>query len=163
MWSSPFLLQSGAVLPDDAAAGDVQRYLAAGAEPVYLLVGGIWLAKLGGSLYYIIAGVISLVTAWLLYRRRSSALLLYAIFLFGTTVWAVWEVGTDFWALTPRLDVTFFLGLWILLPVVYNQMLAKNAFARGALAVSLLFTVIVLAGFLTHPVKAFAQAVALGQ
>ncbi|ADW76357.1 MULTISPECIES: glucose/quinate/shikimate family membrane-bound PQQ-dependent dehydrogenase [Rahnella] len=112
---------------------------------IYLLVGGIWLAKLGGSLYYIIAGVISLVTAWLLYRRRSSALLLYAIFLFGTTVWAVWEVGTDFWALTPRLDVTFFLGLWILLPVVYNQMLAKNAFARGALAVSLLFTVIVLA------------------
>ena len=79
---------------------------------IYLLVGGIWLAKLGGSLYYIIAGVISLVTAWLLYRRRSSALLLYAIFLFGTTVWAVWEVGTDFWALTPRLDVTFFLGLW---------------------------------------------------
>ncbi|MBU9809024.1 glucose/quinate/shikimate family membrane-bound PQQ-dependent dehydrogenase [Rahnella sp. C60] len=111
---------------------------------IYLLVGGIWLAKLGGSLYYIIAGVISLVTAWLLYRRRSSALLLYAIFLFGTTVWAVWEVGTDFWALTPRLDVTFFLGLWILLPVVYNQMLAKNGFARGALAVSLLFTVIVL-------------------
>ncbi|WAS99893.1 glucose/quinate/shikimate family membrane-bound PQQ-dependent dehydrogenase [Rouxiella chamberiensis] len=112
---------------------------------IYLLVGGIWLAAIGGSLYYIIAGVVLLVTAFLLYRRRASALLLYAVYLLATTIWGLWEVGSDFWALTPRLDVTFFLGLWIVLPIVYNHMSVKNAFARGALAVSLLFTVAVLA------------------
>ncbi|WP_337064861.1 glucose/quinate/shikimate family membrane-bound PQQ-dependent dehydrogenase [Rouxiella badensis] len=111
---------------------------------LYLLVGGIWLTAIGGSLYYIIAGVVYLATAWLLLRRRAGVLLLYAVFLFATTLWGLWEVGSDFWALTPRLDVTFFLGLWILLPIVYNYMSVKNAVARGALALSLVFTIVVL-------------------
>jgi len=111
---------------------------------VYLLVGGIWLAKIGGSLYYIVAGVVLLVTAWLLYRRRASALFLYAIFLLGTTIWSVWEVGTDFWALTPRLDIIFFLGLWIFLPVVYRTLTAEGSVARSSLGVSLVITVAVL-------------------
>jgi len=111
---------------------------------VYLLVGGIWLAKIGGSLYYIVAGVVLLVTAWLLYRRRTSALLLYAIFLLGTTIWSVWEVGTDFWALTPRLDVIFFFGLWIFLPVVYRTLTAEGSVARSSLGASLVITVAVL-------------------
>lgn len=110
---------------------------------LYLLVGGIWLAKLGGSFYYIIAGVIELVVAWLLYRRRSSALLLYAVFLLATLIWSLWEVGSDFWALTPRLDVTFFLGLWLVLPFVYRG-LSQGKFARGALSLVLVVTVIVL-------------------
>ena len=111
---------------------------------LYLLVGGIWLAKLGGSFYYIIAGVIELVVAWLLFRRRSSALLLYAVFLLATLIWSLWEVGSDFWALTPRLDVTFFLGLWLVLPFVYRG-LSQGKFARGALSLVLVVTVIALA------------------
>ncbi len=111
---------------------------------LYLLAGGIWLAKLGGSLYYIVAGVVMLITAWLLYRRRAAALGLYAIYLLATTVWSLWEVGPDFWALTPRLDVTFFFGLWIALPVIY-RLLANGKAARGALAASLAVIVIVLA------------------
>uniref|UniRef100_UPI0035C77B6F transketolase C-terminal domain-containing protein n=1 Tax=Serratia quinivorans TaxID=137545 RepID=UPI0035C77B6F len=93
---------------------------------LYLLGGGIWLAKLGGSLYYIIAGLVLLVTAWLLARRRATALLLYAVFLLGTTIWALWEVGPDFWALTPRLDVTFFFGLWLVLPFIYHKLIASG-------------------------------------
>ena len=46
---------------------------------LYLLVGGIWLTAIGGSLYYIIAGVVYLATAWLLLRRRASVLLLYVL------------------------------------------------------------------------------------
>jgi len=111
---------------------------------VYLLVGGIWLAKLGGSLYYIVAGLVMLITAWLLYRRRATALLLYAIFLLATTIWSLWEVGSDFWALTPRLDVTFFFGLWIALPFIWRGVVAGSKLPRGALAASLVFTVIVL-------------------
>ncbi|KAA9000661.1 glucose/quinate/shikimate family membrane-bound PQQ-dependent dehydrogenase [Affinibrenneria salicis] len=111
---------------------------------LYLLAGGIWLATLRGSWYYLIAGVAMLITAWLLYRRRAGALLLYAVFLLATTLWALWEVGSDFWALTPRLDVTFFFGLWIALPLVYRGLTAKSGAARGALTVSLAFTVVVL-------------------
>ncbi|WP_261642745.1 glucose/quinate/shikimate family membrane-bound PQQ-dependent dehydrogenase [Erwinia mallotivora] len=111
---------------------------------LYLLAGGVWLAKLGGSFYYIIAGVAELIVAWLLFRRRSSALLLYALFLLATLVWSLWEVGPDFWALTPRLDVTFFLGLWLVLPFIYRG-LSQGAFARGALSLVLVVTVIALA------------------
>ncbi|ROR05654.1 glucose/quinate/shikimate family membrane-bound PQQ-dependent dehydrogenase [Erwinia sp. JUb26] len=112
---------------------------------LYLLIGGIWLAKLGGSLYYIIAGVIQLITAFLLFRRRGAALLLYALFLLGTTIWSLWEVGSDFWALTPRLDVTFFFGLWLVLPFIWRGLTSKGAFPRTALAGVLVFVVIVLA------------------
>ncbi len=112
---------------------------------LYLLIGGIWLAKLGGSLYYIIAGVVLLITAFLLHRRRGAALLLYALFLLGTTVWSLWEVGSDFWALTPRLDVTFFLGLWLALPFIWRELNTKGAFPRVALSAVLVFAVAVLA------------------
>ncbi|WP_034918990.1 glucose/quinate/shikimate family membrane-bound PQQ-dependent dehydrogenase [Erwinia sp. 9145] len=109
----------------------------------YLLIGGIWLAKLGGSVYYIAAGVVELIVAWLLFRRRSSALLLYALFLLATLIWSLWEVGSDFWALTPRLDVTFFLGLWLVLPFVYRG-LSEGKAARGALGAVLAVTVVAL-------------------
>ncbi|HAK14283.1 MAG TPA: membrane-bound PQQ-dependent dehydrogenase, glucose/quinate/shikimate family, partial [Acinetobacter radioresistens] len=69
-----------------------------------LLIGGIWLAAIGGSIYYIIAAVLMLLTAFLLYKGRISALLVYAALVLGTVIWAIWEVGTDFWALAPRLD-----------------------------------------------------------
>nr|WP_154324789.1 glucose/quinate/shikimate family membrane-bound PQQ-dependent dehydrogenase [Pantoea sp. 201603H] len=112
---------------------------------VYLFAGGVWLARLGGSFYYIIAGLVLLITGWLLFRRRASALMLYAVYLLGTTIWSLWEVGTDFWALTPRLDVTFFFGLWITLPFISRHLLATGKLARGSLVASLLITVIVLA------------------
>ena len=111
---------------------------------LYLLIGGIWLLTLHGSGYYIIAGLVMLLTAWLLYRRRTSALLLYAVFLLGTTIWGLWEVGSDFWALTPRLDVVFFFGLWLTLPFIYHALIVGSGGARVALLASLLVTVVVL-------------------
>ncbi|PLR37521.1 membrane-bound PQQ-dependent dehydrogenase, glucose/quinate/shikimate family [Chimaeribacter coloradensis] len=112
---------------------------------LYFLIGGIWLATIGGSLYYIIAGVVMLAMAWLLYRRKASALMLYAVFLLGTLIWSLWEVGTDFWALTPRLDVVFFFGLWLVLPFIYRYLTAKNGTARNALSGVLVITVLALA------------------
>ncbi|NVN13473.1 membrane-bound PQQ-dependent dehydrogenase, glucose/quinate/shikimate family, partial [Nguyenibacter vanlangensis] len=85
---------------------------------LYLLAGGVWLTALGGSLYYVVAGIMLLVTAVLLLRRRQEALWVYAALLIGTMVWAVGEVGFDFWALAPRGDVLVPLGIWLLLPPV---------------------------------------------
>lgn len=85
---------------------------------LFLLIGGIWLATLGGSIYYIITGVLLLIVAWQLYKCASTALWVYAALMLGTIIWGVWEVGTDFWALAPRLDILGILGLWLLVPAV---------------------------------------------
>ena len=89
---------------------------------LYLLAGGVWLTALGGSPYYLIAGVAMLVTAGLLFRRKREALWVYAALLIGTMIWAVKEVGFDFWALAPRGDVLVPLGIWLLLPPVTRHL-----------------------------------------
>ncbi|PBC12249.1 glucose/quinate/shikimate family membrane-bound PQQ-dependent dehydrogenase [Mesorhizobium sp. WSM3859] len=78
--------------------------------------GGIWLAVLGGSWYYLIAGLVFLITAWLLFRRRSTSLWLYALFVLATLCWAVWEIGFDWWQLGPRGGVIVLIALWLLTP-----------------------------------------------
>lgn len=78
--------------------------------------GGIKLVTLGGSPYYLIAGLGFLLTGFLLYRRRPAALWVYAIVVVGSLAWAVWEVGFDWWQLGPRGGVIILLGLWLLTP-----------------------------------------------
>ncbi|CDX38862.1 glucose dehydrogenase [Mesorhizobium sp. ORS 3359] len=78
--------------------------------------GGIWLVALGGSWYYLIAGLVFLITAWLLFRRRSTSLWLYALFVLVTLCWAVWEIGFDWWQLAPRGGVIVLIALWLLTP-----------------------------------------------
>lgn len=112
---------------------------------LYLLIGGIWLVAIGGSWYYPIAGVVMLITAWLLWQRKALALWLYAALLVCTVAWSVWEVGFDFWALTPRLDVLFFFGVWLLLPFVYRHLILPAAGAAPALGAVLAITVVALA------------------
>lgn len=109
---------------------------------LYLLIGGIWLVAIGGSWYYPIAGVVMLITAVLLWQRKALALWVYAALLLCTAAWSVWEVGFDFWALTPRLDVLFFFGVWLLLPFVYRHLIRPSAGAAPALGAVLVITVI---------------------
>lgn len=78
--------------------------------------GGAWLAGLGGSLYYLIAGIGILVTGGLLIAGRPGALWVYAAVLIGTLAWAVAEIGFDWWPLAARGDVIFLLALWLLTP-----------------------------------------------
>ncbi|SAL05412.1 quinate/shikimate dehydrogenase [Caballeronia arationis] len=82
---------------------------------LYLLVGGAWLLAIGGSAYYVITGVALSVVAWLLWRRSPAALVLYALVLIGTAIWALLESGPDFWALAPRSGVLVIFGVWLLL------------------------------------------------
>ncbi|GLU34977.1 PQQ-binding-like beta-propeller repeat protein [Trinickia caryophylli] len=82
-----------------------------------MAVGGVQLLMLGGSGYYLIAGAVLIVIALLLAARCAvAAAWLYAAFLFGSTVWAVAEVGFDWWPLVPRLWIWWLLGLWMLAP-----------------------------------------------
>ncbi len=111
---------------------------------LFLLIGGIWLATLGGSIYYIIAGVLLLIVAWQLYKRASTALWVYAALMLGTIIWSVWEVGTDFWALAPRLDILGILGLWLLVPAVtrgINNLGSSKVALSSTLAIAIVLMV----------------------
>ncbi|WBO21317.1 glucose/quinate/shikimate family membrane-bound PQQ-dependent dehydrogenase [Sphingomonas abietis] len=94
---------------------------------IFLLVGiaafagGGWLAVLGGSPYYVVLGVAMLVEAWLLWRGHRLAYPLYAAVIVATLLWAIWEVGVDFWLLVPRGDILAPLGLWLLMPWVVRS------------------------------------------
>ena len=64
-----------------------------------LLIGGAYLLSLGGSPYYLFAGVMMLTTAFLLFKKHWSAYGVYAIFIVVTLVWSLWESGFYWWAL----------------------------------------------------------------
>lgn len=89
---------------------------------LWLTGAGAWLLALGGSVYYLVAGLLLLGTAWLLVRRSAAALWLFALLLVGTMVWALCESGLDFWALAPRGDILFILGILLALPVVVRRL-----------------------------------------
>lgn len=88
--------------------------------------GGLWLAALGGSIYYSIAGLLFLATAWSLWRQRMAALWIYAALVYGTLVWALWEAGFDWWSLGPRGGVIIVLGIWLLLPFITRRLQGKS-------------------------------------
>jgi quinoprotein glucose dehydrogenase len=87
-----------------------------------LAVGGAILAAVGGSWYYIVAGIGVLITGALLLYRSELALWLYGIVLVGTTIWAVLEVGLNGWELEPRLLAPAILGLYLLMPWVTGKL-----------------------------------------
>jgi len=77
-----------------------------------LLAGGARLLWLGGSAYYVIAGLSLLVAAILFWRRRPGGAVVYALFLLFTVVWSLAEAGLDGWALAPRLGWFLLVG-WL--------------------------------------------------
>lgn len=97
--------------------------------------GGVRLVMLGGSWYYVIAGLAFLITAWLFFRRKSTALWLYAAIVLCTLAWAVWEIGFDWWELGPRGGVIVLLALWLLTPWARQGLTGPDARAPLILAV----------------------------
>nr|WP_232493260.1 membrane-bound PQQ-dependent dehydrogenase, glucose/quinate/shikimate family [Novosphingobium kaempferiae] len=67
-----------------------------------LAIGGIWLAVLGGSAYYVLTGMAMLASGVLLIRRNMLGGWLYCAIFVLTVIWAFAEVGANNWALVPR-------------------------------------------------------------
>ncbi|WP_394521347.1 outer membrane protein assembly factor BamB family protein [Pantoea sp. SGAir0184] len=106
---------------------------------LYLLAGGIWLISLGGNWYYGIAGILSILSGYTLWRGKASAVLWFSLLFFGTLFWTIAESGTDFWRWVPRfalilaLAIAFSFHLSTLLP----RMKRKHSGAiTGALALT---------------------------
>lgn len=96
-----------------------------------LLAGGAKLLLIGGSPYYLIAGVALIAAGWLTFRQQRSAAVLYALFLLSTWIWALWETGGNGWALVPRVGLFTALGLAFLIPAVVRH-IGFPAQAKGA-------------------------------
>ena len=99
-----------AVLARGSAPRPLVRALAWGA----MAVPGLYLASLGGSLYYAVAVALVLIAGLLVLRRKVWGIWLYWTVLLGTAAWSLWEVGLDGWALMPRLVFLAVGGLWLL-------------------------------------------------
>jgi len=97
-----------------------------------MAAGGLYLAALGGSWYYLIAGVGLLVVAGLLLTRRRAALWVYAVLLLATLAWTIYEVRFDWWQLAPRIDLWCLLGLWLILPFVNRHVDDRRSWRDGA-------------------------------
>ncbi|MHA6492551.1 membrane-bound PQQ-dependent dehydrogenase, glucose/quinate/shikimate family [Pseudomonas borbori] len=97
-----------------------------------LAVGGAYLAWLGGSWYYLLAGIGMLLVGGLILARRRAALWLYAVLLLATLAWTVYEVRFDWWQLAPRIDLWCILGLWLLLPFINRHIGVLPRWRDGA-------------------------------
>ncbi|HEX7783096.1 MAG TPA: membrane-bound PQQ-dependent dehydrogenase, glucose/quinate/shikimate family [Sphingobium sp.] len=80
-----------------------------------LAVGGVWLAMVGGSPYYLITGIAMLVSGVLIARRKVAGAWLYILIVAATILWALWEVGINGWALVPRVIAPLVLLIAVLL------------------------------------------------
>lgn len=82
-----------------------------------LILGGVNLVMLGGSLYYVLAGLALAAVSVLLWQQRREALLVYGGIVAVTIVWALWEAGFDGWALAPRIAAWLVVGAWMATPI----------------------------------------------
>lgn len=123
-----------------------------------LIVGGVWLALLGGTLAYVGLGAGWLISGVLLILRRRSALAVYALLLILTLIWAWFEAGLDRWALLPRYVLFGLVGLWLLAPWIWWALRADGRVppdggwtgARGALACTVFLALVLGLVSLAH-------------
>ena len=126
----------GWLRPGWLAALGALLFLLAGLPMVW---GGWLLIALGGSPYYLIAGVLIVAVAVLIWRGRAAAIWLYGAVLFGTILWALDEVGVDFWQLLPRIFGPAVLGLWLAIPAVRRRLAGAAGWPGAALDTPALF------------------------
>jgi len=114
---------------------------------IAFVMGGVRLAVLGGSLYYLIAGIAIALSGWLLLRRRAIGLILYALTLLGTVGWALWEIGFDWWALSARATLLIVIGALLLLPPMVRSLHSLGKpHTRGGLSSGILLLALLISG-----------------
>jgi quinate dehydrogenase (quinone) len=132
--------------------------LAAG---LFFTVGGARLVSLGGSFYFLLAGLALVASGVQIIRRRPSGALVFGVTFGLTILWAFWEVGFSFWPLISRL-LAMGVGATV---VALSYPLLRRAQGqapawRPALAVGAVLGIASATGFgamfVPHPTVAFA-------
>lgn len=131
------------------------------ATGLFFVIGGYKLVSLGGSWYFLIAGVITLLAAIQFFRRRSSAVWLFALVFVGTLIWALFDAGFDFWPLVSRLMVPA--GLMLLAAATWPALRkheGKPYSTKGAWGVCVVLVIAMGVTFVQmfqpHPTVAFS-------
>jgi quinoprotein glucose dehydrogenase len=85
--------------------------------------GGAWLVSLGGSPYYVIAGVLLVISGWLLWRRRLLGAKVFGAVYAITLVWTLYETASRLWGWVPRMGFLTGLGFFValMLPRLLNS------------------------------------------
>ena len=78
-------------------------------------IGGAWLLSLGGSPYYLIAGILMLISAFLLFRGRILGGWIYIGLFILSAIWGFTEARGNAWAMIPWLIAPLVLLILVLL------------------------------------------------
>lgn len=117
-----------------------------------LTFGGSYLLALGGSPFYLLSGVVVLITAFGVLKRKRWATPVYAIWLLVLLAWSLWESGLHWWPLATRLGLPAIIGFIMAIPASRRSAAGAAPFAAGmpVLAASILSAVIAFIGIPFH-------------
>jgi quinoprotein glucose dehydrogenase len=104
---------------------------------IILALGGAKLIVLGGSWYYLFAGLALIVAGLAIGQHKLLGAWIYVVAFVLTALWAFWEVGLNGWALVPRLVGPLVLLLLVILslPVLdANRGRRRRLFGLGGFA-----------------------------
>lgn len=127
--------------------------------------GGAYLATLGGSWFFLLAGLGLLASGVLIVRRKPLGALVYAATLGLSVLWALWDSGLEFWPLVSRLAVL--MGFGVLVALAYPCLVRADGGTpgRGAYGVAGALAAVMLAGmvymFVPSPVVSASSIAAV--
>lgn len=112
-----------------------------------IVAGGIWLLTLGGTWYYLVAGVGLIASGILIVRHQMVGVWLYVVTWLLTIIWAYSEVQFNGWALVPRdLAPTIILIAVLLTIPALGTLTAGPKRRRATMGGATAATVILVAG-----------------
>ncbi len=112
---------------------------------LYTGLGG-YLASLGGSWYFVLAGLGMLVSSVLLFKQRLAGAWLFALVMILSVIWSVADAGLVFW---PQVSRLFALGvLSLVVALVYPTLRKANGLVpgNGGYALAVLLAIAVAGG-----------------
>lgn len=107
----------------------------------FYVIGGGKLISLGGSWYFLIAGLIITASAFFIFKKKATGVWLYALAFIGTVIWALIDAGFEFWPLHSRLmfPAGLFAAVMLTLPSIrkyqYQTPITVPAYVIGGLTV----------------------------
>ena len=108
---------------------------------LFYIIGGGKLISLGGSWYFLIAGLFTTASAFFIFKKKTLGVWLFALVFVGTVIWALIDAGWEFWPLHSRLmfPAGLFAALLLTLPSIrkyqYQTSLSAPAYIIGGLTV----------------------------
>ena len=79
---------------------------------------GATLLGMGGTPYYLVAGLAMLVAAWDLFCGRPRGFVIFSGVLLLTLAWAVYDSGSGFWTVGSRIWIIGLFAVWLCLPMI---------------------------------------------